>query len=116
MLRSWSPFDSAVKKPTDWLLAYWRARPEAITESAGVASVTVPLASLDVDGERAMAAVASLVPKPIRYAAQAVTSANCSKYPARVGSVADDINICSGRAVLQFGRQAPRHKSLQWAT
>ena len=50
-------------------------RPMLTKQPTGVASMTVPLAGIDVDGERAMAAVASLVRTSGQWAAEAPLAA-----------------------------------------
>ena len=55
-------------------------RPMLTKQPTGVASMTVPLASIDVYGERAMAAVASLVRTSGQWAAETpfVASGRCA--------------------------------------
>jgi hypothetical protein len=50
-------------------------RPMLTKQPTGVASMTVPLAGINLDGERAMAAVASLVRTSGQWAAEAPLAA-----------------------------------------
>ena len=61
-------------------------------QPTGVASMTVPLASIDVYGERAMAAVASLVRTSGQWAAEAPLAApgRCAWVGVHLGSALKD--------------------------